>query len=54
MMVAVEPDGKLSRQVSLPAPKGNRTAYKVVENPRFGPETLGHSVNIQPLVEHQR
>lgn len=52
--VVVEPDGRLHEQLSLPAPKGNRTAYKVMDNPRFGPESLGYSVEIQPLVEHQQ
>jgi hypothetical protein len=53
-MITVQPNGKLVRQLSLPAPRGNRTSYKVVDNPRFGPETLGHSVDIQPLVEYQQ
>lgn len=52
-MVTVKPNGKLAEQLSLPAPKGNRSAYKVMDNPRFGPETLGHSVEIDPFVEHQ-
>ena len=52
--VVVQPDGKLREQLSLPAPKGNRTAYKVVDNPRFGPESLGYAVDIQPVVEHQQ
>jgi hypothetical protein len=52
-IITVQPDGKLVEPLSLPAPKGNRSAYKVMDNPRFGPETLGYSVDIQPLVEHQ-
>lgn len=52
-LVTVQPDGKLVEQLSLPAPKGNRTAYKVMDNPRFGPDTLGYSVDINPVVEHQ-
>jgi len=52
-MVTVQPKGILVEQLSLPAPKGNRTAYKVTDNPRFGPETLGYSVDIDPIVEHQ-
>jgi hypothetical protein len=52
--VVVQPDGKLREQLSLPAPKGNRTAYTVLDNPRFGPESLGYSVDIQPLVEYQQ
>lgn len=52
--VVVQPDGKLREQFSLPAPKGNRTAYKVMDNPRFGPESLGYAIEIQPLVERQQ
>lgn len=52
--VVVQPDGTLREQLSLPAPKGNRTAYTVTDNPRFGPESLGYPVDIRPLVEHQQ
>ncbi|HWF60070.1 MAG TPA: carboxypeptidase-like regulatory domain-containing protein [Nitrospira sp.] len=52
--VVVQSDGTLREQLSLPAPKGNRTAYKVMDNPRFGPESLGYAIDIQPLVEHQQ
>ncbi len=51
--ITVTPDGTTTEQVALPAPKGNRTAYKMMDNPRFGLESLGHPVEIQPLVEHQ-
>ena len=51
--VVVKADGKLVEQLSVPAPKGNRTAYKVMDNPRFGLESLGYSIDIQPLLEHQ-
>ena len=51
--VMVKPDGKIVEPLSLQAPKGNRTAYKVIDNPRFGPESLGYSIDIIPLVEHQ-
>ncbi|MCC2642684.1 MAG: uncharacterized protein K0S45_3097 [Nitrospira sp.] len=52
--ITITPDGTTREQVSLPAPKGNRTSYKVMENPRFGLESLGYPVDIQPLVEHQQ
>ena len=52
--VTVQPDGKLLQHFSLPAPKGNRTAYQVMNNPRFGPESLGYPVEILPLVEFQQ
>ncbi len=52
--VVVQSDGKLVEQLSVPAPKGSRTAYKVIDNPRFGLESLGYSIDIQPLLEHQQ
>ena len=52
-MVTVNPDGTVTEHLSLPAPKGPRSAYKVVDNPRFGPESLGRSIEIDPFVEHQ-
>lgn len=52
-MITIQPDGKLIEHLSLLAPKGNRTAFKVIDNPRFGPDTLGYSVDIQPFVEYQ-
>ncbi len=51
--ITIAPEGTTTEQVAIPAPKGNRTAYKVMDNPRFGLESLGHPVEIQPLVEHQ-
>lgn len=52
--VTIQPDGKLVEPLSLRAPRGNRSAYKVMDNPRFGPESLGYSIEIDPLVEHQQ
>mgnify|MGYP002065539880 FL=1 len=52
-MVTIQPDGKLVEHLSLLAPKGNRSAFKVMDNPRFGPDTLGYAVDIRPLVEYQ-
>ena len=52
-MVTVLPKATMVEGLSLPAPKGNRSAYKVMDNPRFGPETLGYAVEINPLVEQQ-
>lgn len=51
--VTVKPDGKLTEHLALPAPKGHRSAFKVIDNPRFGPESLGRSIDIDPFVEHQ-
>ncbi len=52
--VEVHADGRLIEQLTLPAPRGNRTAYKILDNPRFGLESLGYSVDIQPLLERQQ
>ena len=52
-MVTVQADGRMKEQFSLQAPKGNRSAYKVMGNHRFGPESLGYSLDIKPHVEHQ-
>ena len=51
--ITVGPDGATVEQVALPAPRGTRTVYRAMENPRFGLESLGHPVEIEPLVEHQ-
>ena len=52
--VIVQPDGEVVERLSLPAPKGNRTPYKVMDNPRFGLQSLGYTIDIQPLVENQQ
>ncbi|MBX3350692.1 MAG: carboxypeptidase regulatory-like domain-containing protein [Nitrospira sp.] len=52
--VIVQPDGKVVERLSLPAPKGNRTPYKVMDNPRFGLQSLGYTIDIRPLVENQQ
>jgi len=51
--VTVKEDSTLVEELALPAPKGSRTAYQVMDNPRFGPNSLGYSVDIQPFVEQQ-
>jgi hypothetical protein len=37
----------------LPAPVGLRSAYEVMDPPRFGPDALGRPLKIEPLVEQQ-
>lgn len=51
--VTVKPDSTLVEELALPAPKGSRSAYQVMDNPRFGPNSLGYSIDIQPFVEQQ-
>jgi hypothetical protein len=52
--VIVGAEDNLVENLSLPAPKGNRSAFKVLDNPRFGLESLGYPITIQPLVERQQ
>lgn len=52
--VTVLPGGRMTENVSLPAPTGNRSAFKVMENPRFGNASLGYPIEIRPIVEHQQ
>ncbi|WP_447602074.1 carboxypeptidase regulatory-like domain-containing protein [Nitrospira sp. Nam80] len=52
-MVTVTRNGSLVEDFAISAPKGNRSAHRVIDNPRFGIESLGYPLDIQPLVEHQ-
>lgn len=52
-MVTVASQGVSRINLSLPAPIGRRTAYEVMEPPRFGPEALGRPLHIDPFIEHQ-
>lgn len=52
--ITIAPVGILTEHLSLQAPRGNRTAFKVMDNPRFGPESLGYSIEIVPFVERQQ
>lgn len=53
-LVTIEPGGHLTVDLSLPAPLGHRTAFQVIDNPRFGPGVLGRRLEILPVVEHQQ
>jgi hypothetical protein len=52
-IVAVKPDGRVEVHFSMKAPAGRRTSHQVVDNPRFGLESLGRPLHIDPFVEHQ-
>ena len=51
--VRIKPGETLTIHFQLPSPVGRRTAYTVMRPPRFGPEVLGRSLTIEPLVERQ-
>ncbi len=53
-MVTIPADGHVIEDVALPAPTGTRSAYKVMDNPRFGSMSLGRPIEIKPLLEHQQ
>jgi hypothetical protein len=53
-VVTVEANAVTQVNVALPAPGGRRTAYQVIQNPRFGPGARGRPVDIEPIVEHQQ
>jgi hypothetical protein len=36
------------------SPKGRRSAHEMVENPHFGPEALGKSLDVKPTLELQK
>jgi plastocyanin len=52
--VTVKPGETVTINFSMKAPVGRRTAYQVMDNPRFGLESLGRPLHIEPLVEYQR
>lgn len=52
--ITVKPKGLTLINLSLQAPVGRRTAYEVMENPRFGSGALGRPLEIIPLVERQQ
>ncbi|MGQ0811041.1 MAG: carboxypeptidase-like regulatory domain-containing protein [Nitrospiraceae bacterium] len=52
--VTVRPDNTTVEHVSLQAPKGRRSAFQVMDNPRFGLESTGKQIEIRPLVERQQ
>jgi hypothetical protein len=53
-VVTVEPNAVTYLNLALPAPKGRRTVYQVIENPRFGNGARGRPIDIRPIVEHQQ
>ena len=36
------------------APTGHRSAHEMVENPHYGPESLGKTLDIRPTLELQK
>lgn len=52
--VTVKPGATVVENASITAPTGNRSAHRVMDNPRFGNASLGYPLEIKPLLEHQQ
>ena len=51
--VTVPPKGTVSVDFQFESPKGRRSAHEIEENPHFGLEALGKSLDIRPTLELQ-
>lgn len=52
--VTVPAKGTVSADFQFESPKGRRSAHEIEENPHFGPEALGKSLDIRPTLELQK
>lgn len=52
--VVVTPKGTVTASFALKAPTGRRSVHEIVENPHFGLEALGKSLEIRPTLELQK
>jgi hypothetical protein len=51
--ISVSPKQVLQADFTFQSPKGRRSVHEIAENPRFGREALGKSVEISPTLELQ-
>jgi len=52
--IVVQAKSAATAVFELKAPTGRRSAHEIVENPHFGLESLGKTVDIQPTLELQK
>jgi hypothetical protein len=52
--VTVRAKGTVSADFQFESPKGRRSAHEIEENPHFGLEALGKSLDIRPTLELQK
>jgi hypothetical protein len=52
--VTVQAKGTVSADFLFESPKGRRSAHEIEENPHFGLEALGKSLDIRPTLELQK
>jgi carboxypeptidase family protein len=51
--ITVPAKGAVQADFLFESPKGRRSAHEIEENPHFGPQALGKTVDIRPTLELQ-
>ena len=51
--LTIPPKGSAQADVVFESPKGRRSAHEIEENPHFGPDSLGKTLDIRPTLELQ-
>jgi hypothetical protein len=52
--ITVPAKGTAQADFVLESPKGRRSAHEIEENPHFGPDSLGRTLDIRPTLELQK
>jgi hypothetical protein len=52
--ITVPAKGTAQADFILESPKGRRSAHEIEENPHFGPDSLGRTLDIRPTLELQK
>jgi hypothetical protein len=52
--IVVKANGTVTASFAFKAPTGRRSVHEIMENPHYGPESLGKTVDIRPTLELQK
>jgi hypothetical protein len=52
--IVVKGKGTVAASFEFKAPTGRRSVHEIMENPHYGPESLGRTVDIRPTLELQK
>jgi hypothetical protein len=52
--ISVPSKGTAQADFVFESPKGRRSAHEIAENPHFGPDALGRTLDIRPTLELQK
>ena len=52
--ISIPPKGNTQANFVFESPKGRRSAHEIEENPHFGLDALGKSLDIRPTLELQK